>query len=234
MLTFAHKNTFSMKHRNYRNNGHQVQIVLFRNEIMYDTDFQSNRVARLRFTDEELKKSRLASTESTASDSKEDYIDRCIHNALSVIRQKLRFAIPTCTATPMACDSIPQPHMAHPQPSLAEHHHHPCSQPFLAEPSELHQPFTAHEYTQEATNAISSGDMAFAIVFNFEEGWHGIPQNVCDFAHEYIVNSVLADWFTLALPDLASVFTAKASAALKSLVHEGRSVILPGSSGFFR
>lgn len=63
-------------------------VKLLRNELIYDIDFVSNRIAKVHFTGETIQNRVNVTTEG---DENQDWIDDTIMNALQNVSQKLRF-----------------------------------------------------------------------------------------------------------------------------------------------
>lgn len=63
-------------------------VKLLRNELIYDIDFVTNRIAKMRFTDEDIKK---ASSVTSEGEENQDWLDDTIMSALNNVSQKLRF-----------------------------------------------------------------------------------------------------------------------------------------------
>lgn len=90
-------------------------------------------------------------------------------------------------------------------------------------------PWCTEDYSRMDSDEILDNPTEWAIHFHFSEHWRGSMRAIKTYAHKYIVNYVLSQWYRAENLQATAVYTADAEKALEDLLYEARNerVILP-------
>lgn len=66
----------------------------------------------------------------------------------------------------------------------------------------------------------------YVVLLRMERGWRGDVKRMNMFFHKYVVDSVLAEWFRMVMPEEYAGYAASAEHWMDELVNEAKSVVI--------
>lgn len=69
-------------------------------------------------------------------------------------------------------------------------------------------------------------EQEYILQFCFPEGWRGSGDVLADLIHDYAVNRIITEWFTMVAPELASTYAIQAADTMGKIVSEARSEVI--------
>ena len=164
--------------------------ILYRDRLVYDIDFESWKIARVRVDDKALQ------AETSTDEEADMWLERQFDTAFGLIKGDLQFCLDYLTvAGTSATDKLKM--------------RHDNDVELAADDDDSDEEVVVNA---EGTDPVPSTEFPvhYTIGFRFSPYWYGNIEAIKTAIHNYIVNLTLYEWFRMVKPDEAPAYEKKA------------------------